>query len=110
MSTSVTSPRLLVAAEHRETVLKLRKEGRPYKEIAQQVGLSRVRCYQIVKRELARIAAVCREEAEEVRDLELSRLDALQVGLWERAVGGDIKAVEAVLKLMERRARLLGLD
>lgn len=42
------------------------------------------------------------------RTLELTRLDALQVGLWDRAVSGDVKAVNAVLRIIEQRSRLLG--
>ena len=42
--------------------------------------------------------------------LEAERLDALQEGIWDKAVGGDSRAIEVTLKLLERRARLLGLD
>ena len=44
------------------------------------------------------------------RVLEIERLDALQVGLWDRAMSGDVKAVNAVLRIIEQRSRLLGLD
>ena len=47
---------------------------------------------------------------EEDRALELLRLDALQVGLWDRAAARDVKAVNAVLRIFEQRARLLGSD
>jgi hypothetical protein len=47
---------------------------------------------------------------EEMRKLELERLDALQVEFWKIAQGGSIKAHEALLKLMKRRAELEGLD
>ena len=48
--------------------------------------------------------------ADEFRALEQVRLDALQFALWARAEQGDLVAVDCVLKIMERRARLLGLD
>jgi hypothetical protein len=41
---------------------------------------------------------------------ELDRLDALQVAVWDKAVGGDLKAAAFVVGLMERRVKLLGLD
>lgn len=47
---------------------------------------------------------------EQHRTLELLRLDELQSGLWDRAVSGDVKAVNAVLRIIEQRSRLLGLD
>jgi hypothetical protein len=59
--------------------------------------------------------AVAKEEnigylrAEAIRTEEL-RLDALQDGIWDKAMGGDARAVEVALKVLERRARMLGLD
>jgi hypothetical protein len=48
--------------------------------------------------------------AEELLSLELDRLDAMQQALWAKAKRGDIGASNAILKIMERRSRLLGLD
>lgn len=42
--------------------------------------------------------------------LELQRLDALQAALWNEAASGNVAAVDRVLRIMERRARLLNLD
>jgi hypothetical protein len=47
--------------------------------------------------------------AEAIR-LEELRLDDLQEGIWAKALGGDARAVEVALKVLERRSRLLGLD
>lgn len=43
-------------------------------------------------------------------DLELDRLDMLQLVCWRQAKDGDMGAINTVLKIMERRAKLLGLD
>jgi hypothetical protein len=51
--------------------------------------------------------AYLRAEAIRVEEL---RLDALQDGIWDKAVGGDARAVEVCLKVLERRARMFGLD
>jgi hypothetical protein len=59
--------------------------------------------------------AINREEnvgwrrAEAIR-LEEQRLDELQEGIWDKALAGDARAVEVALKVLERRARMLGLD
>ena len=45
-----------------------------------------------------------------MRDLEAARLDAMLLPLWRRVQQGDERAVDRALKIMERRARLLGLD
>ena len=50
------------------------------------------------------------EPLEQARRLELMRLDELLSGIYERAVGGDIPALDRVLALGVRRAKLLGLD
>jgi hypothetical protein len=47
--------------------------------------------------------------AEAVR-LEEERLDSLQEGIWDKALAGEPRAVEVALKVLERRARMLGLD
>lgn len=50
------------------------------------------------------------ESVEQYRALELDRLDRLQRGSWQAAVGGDPKAVASVLAILDRRCKLLGLD
>jgi hypothetical protein len=45
----------------------------------------------------------------EVVELELDRLDAMQSSIWGVALAGDYKAIDAVLKIMQHRARLLSL-
>jgi hypothetical protein len=45
-----------------------------------------------------------------MRSLELMHLDALQDALWPSGIAGDQGAVDRILKIMERRARILGLD
>lgn len=49
------------------------------------------------------------DRKQEILELELDRLDALQNAVWGMALSGDIKAVEAVLKVMSHRARILSL-
>lgn len=45
----------------------------------------------------------------DVRALELDRLDRLQQAVWLKAVKGDLKAAETVLKFAEARVRLAGI-
>jgi hypothetical protein len=42
--------------------------------------------------------------------MELHRLDQMLLGLWRDAVSGNVKAVGTALRIMDRRARYLGLD
>lgn len=48
------------------------------------------------------------EPADEVRMLEVERLDSLLNGLWQRRHVPEI--TDRILRIMERRAKLLGLD
>lgn len=48
--------------------------------------------------------------AAELLALELARCDELQAAAWPAALAGDWEAHRQVLRTMERRARLLGLD
>jgi hypothetical protein len=55
------------------------------------------------------------QPAEELRDAEIDRLDRLQRAHWFDAIGTkdtppNIKAGEFILKIIDRRAKLLGLD
>lgn len=42
--------------------------------------------------------------------MELDRLDRLQAKLWPSAMQADLQSVDRVLKIMDRRAKLAGLD
>jgi hypothetical protein len=88
--------------------VELRRAGVDYPTIAQQMQLSGPgQAYKIVQRALKRSI---QEPADDVRALELSRLDTMHQGLWPRAKDGDTFSVDRVLKIQERRAKYLGLD
>lgn len=89
-------------------VLELRRAGMPFDEIAQVVGYAtRAPAHTAYKRALARKVEPV---ASEVRELEADRLDRLQMTWWPKAIAGDPIGLNAVLRIMERRAKLLGLD
>jgi hypothetical protein len=87
--------------------LHLRLAGWDYDTIARQLGFRhRSSAYRLVQ---AALAARQREAAPAVRALELARLDALLERVWPRAMAGHLPAVDRVLAILDRRARLLGL-
>lgn len=90
--------------------LEMRKAGATYAHIAQVLNITETAARKAVLRALARLNEKVSESAEEVRRLELERLDALLAALWGKAQAGDGAAIDRVLRIMERRARLLGLD
>ena len=108
MVESLQSPRRLNAAERQRQALELRKAGATYEVIAQKLGYrGPSSAYGAIKSALHK---TLQPPADEVRALEIERLDALLLALWPQARQGNHGAIDRVLKVMERRARLLGLD
>ena len=105
-----TSVRRIKTTEKTLKALELRKRGMNYTQIGKKLGCSRSTACRYVLSELENLADKCREEAAHVRDLELQRLDALYLKAWEAVEGGDLPAIDRCLRIMERRAKLLGLD
>ena len=97
-----------VAAVKRAKVVEAVAQGATYEDAARVAGYaSRSGAYKAFWKALDHREA---DAVEDHRALELARLDALQVALWDDALSGDVKAVNAVLRIIEQRSRLLGLD
>lgn len=97
-------------AVRRAEALRLRQEGWAYIEIAEKFGVSKTSIVKDVQRELEDVGKVGGERAREIRTLELARLDKMQRHIWFRVQAGDAQAILTVLRIMERRSRLLGID
>lgn len=110
MGKNTTPAKRVVRDERAALALTLRKAGATYEQIAQRVGISKQRAHQLVMEELRKLAEDCGESASKVRTLELERLDRMLLALWERATNGDEKAIDRILRIQERRAKMLGLD
>lgn len=99
------------AAARALQALELRKAGATYEAIARQCGYSgKGAAYNAVQRELQR---TMQEPADDVRQLELLRLDDLYRAMIPKALRGDKDStwyVDRCLNIMDRRAKLLGLD
>ena len=93
-----------------EQCLHLRREGCSHREIAARLGIAPSTAYKRVRHALDAVNARNAEEAGGLRALELLRLDELQEAIWDNALGGEERSVGRVLAIMERRAKLLGLD
>lgn len=97
-----------VAAAKRVRVVEAVAGGATYEQAARQAGYAnRSGAYKAFWK------AIDGQEVDAVEDhraLELARLDALQVAFWERAMTGDVKAADMVLRIIQQRSRLLGLD
>ena len=107
MSEPKTSVRRLRAIERQRRALELRKAGASFDEISSTLGYrGKSGAYQAV---ISALRRTLQEPADDVRTLELARLDRAQRTAWERMLHGDLDALGKVLKVMEHRAKLLGL-
>lgn len=89
-------------------VLNLRRGGLTFDLIAQRVGYGNPSsAAQAYRRALKRIVY---EEVESVRKVESDRLDLAQSAIWQGVTQGDIPSINTLLRIMQRRAALLGLD
>lgn len=82
--------------------------GATYRAIAPKVEVkTESAVYKLINRALR---FTLQEPAEEVRQLELARLDRMMLSIWTAAKRGELEAMDRVLRIMDRRARYLGLD
>jgi methylphosphotriester-DNA--protein-cysteine methyltransferase len=101
----VTTAKLAVR-ERQKTALELRLSGKTFQAIADELGCSKHTAHRLVEQALD---ATIKEPAERVREMELHRLDGMFAGFWPQAQQGDAVAAAGCLKVMEHRAKLLGL-
>lgn len=129
-------------AERRNQAIELRKQGRTFDEIAKALGYkTRSAAAQDVQRAMRQAVQQTNEAANELRQLELDRLDHLWREAWDvmqrphlLVQGGKpvvvevedddgtvktirlqddspkLAAIQQLLRISERRARLLGID
>ena len=102
----------------------MRKSGTSVQEIAKRFGMSTRAVGYAVQRQLGRMNQEALLAYPEVLRLELERLDTLQQAIWpltqhrkieapdgsEIVVEPDLKAVQQVLAIMDRRSKLLGME
>lgn len=107
------APRKLAIAERRRIAVELRKQGGSYRVIAAQMkqmpgvssAYSEAQAHRDVLAELQRITTETTEAAEDLRRLELERIDELFAMLYARAKKGDYAAFDRVMTLMDKRGR-----
>ena len=101
------TPKIIASAERVARALELRKAGNKFADIGKDLGITPQGAHKLVMEGLRNTVA---EPAQELRVLEFERLDHMLSAIWPKATEGDLQAQAGVLRLMERRARLLGID
>lgn len=86
----------------------LRLQGQSYVEIGDRMGISPSQARNFVREGLTYIQEELVEKVEEMRTLELERIDAMLASHWDHR--HIPRHADVILKLQERRAKLVGLD
>jgi hypothetical protein len=95
----------------RAECFKLRMQGHTFPDIAQALGYnSKQSAWADYQAALRDARDDYTDDLEELRAFELARLDAIAARAWAYDGIGEIKALDVLLKVSDRRARLLGLD
>ena len=115
MSDLTPRPSSEILDEHVSRVAKaallLRRQGMSMFDIAEELQLPESECREAIKKGMAKAAQLVSDAAKsELLALEVTRLDALQQAVWPAAMSGDTRSVDAALKVINQRAKLLGLE
>ena len=111
-------------AERDLRIFKMRQAGVAVSEIGRRFNISTQSVNSAIKRQLEKLNREALMAYPEVLRMELERLDALQQAVWpltqhrkvrlddgtEVSVEPDMKAIQQVLGIMDRRAKLLGME
>ena len=96
--------------KHQELALELRRAGYSYDSIGRKIGLSKSRAHALVQMGLDEVRQQIAAAVDNLRAEEVSRLDGMLAKIYPKASRGDVAAIDRVLKIGERRAKLLGIE
>lgn len=111
-------------AERDVRIFKMRQAGVSPSEIGRRFNISTSAVNSAIRRQLEKLNREALMAYPEVLRMELERLDALQQSIWpltqhrkvrqddgtEIAIEPDLKAIQQVLSIMDRRSKLLGME
>jgi hypothetical protein len=91
-------------------VMAKRRAGHAYSAIGKELGISGPTAYRYAQEALREFQVRTDADVQEHVALQVARLDAALASLEKRLAGGNVNAIDTMLKIEARRARLLGLD
>lgn len=110
MAKSTRTLKNTTAATRSFDAVRLRDEGMGFEEIGQALGISRQGATKAYDRGMATLEEETRDIARHRAAADARKLDRMEQGLLRDAYTGNPQAVQSVLKIMERRAKLFGMD
>ena len=118
MPKTKTAPEKTRAADNQVKAIELRKLGYTLAAIGKTLGVTEARAHQYVKAGLEQLAKQAIDNADGLRELELARIDQMTAVLGPKVfptkknpdLEPDLNAINTLIRLSERRCRLLGID
>lgn len=92
------------------TALDYRLAGLSYRNIAKKMNINSTSAFNYVKAAIKIIQEKYTEKADALVSMELQKLNKMEVALYKLSIEGNTQSITALLKIQERRSRLLGLD
>lgn len=93
-----------------DQALELRRKGWTYRAIAAEMKITLKAAHRLVETAFKATQQSAREQSEELYQQQVARLEGCVKALTEQVDRGSIKAVEALVKVLDRQAKLCGLD
>lgn len=98
----------ITRAQRRARVIAALASGLTEEQVAQQFGMTQQGVSHIKRSELAKLAAVIEEQAQELRSLDLVRLEAAIRAIYPGVLKGNLPSIDRLVKLIQQRQKLLG--
>ena len=94
--------------EREYEVLKYRRGGMTFDQIAQRVGYKNASGAKAAyKRAMIR---TLQPVADELRDTQIDRLETALLAIWNKVLKGDLRAIDRLIAISRRESELLGMD
>lgn len=117
MSTAVARKRQAKAEDSQKRAAlalkayRMRLKGASWWDIAEECSVTEAAAAHLIDEQMREAVTLVGEaQRSKMLAMEIARLDALQAGIWQTAVNGDVQAIDRVLKIIAQRAKLLGLE
>lgn len=107
---SANSPHLHRAIDFAAKAVSMRRAGMTFDAIARELDVSQSVVWMAVDRWMKRTREEVKEAANDVREMELARLDKATELIMSAIEDGELQAVDRLVKVIDRRSKLLGLD
>ncbi|MFK0570597.1 sigma factor-like helix-turn-helix DNA-binding protein [Endozoicomonas sp.] len=98
------------AKELQRKALELRTLGLSYRQIGDQLGVSKTAAYKAVAKALGEVEEETRQMAKLNKTLDLQRLDWIIREAMKQALKGDLQAMDRIMKAIDQRAKIYGFE